>query len=92
MLMGFTEVKPKNNTYKLNPAEFNLDLIGDYDLFTLNLDRTKGRGLILYTYKSLQAKEVTMVSEYDDNIFVKIVLNSTYCLLIGLLYRHLQNG
>jgi len=28
-----------------------------------------------------------MESEYDENIFVKIVLNSTECLLIGLLYR-----
>ena len=28
-----------------------------------------------------------MDSEYDENIFVKIVLNSTECLLIGLLYR-----
>ena len=92
MLIGVTEVKPKNSTYKLNPTEFNLDLIGDYDLFTLNLDRTKGRGLILYTHKSVQAKEVTMDSEYDENIFLKIVLNSTDCLLIGLLYRHRQNG
>ena len=28
-----------------------------------------------------------MDSKYDENIFVKIVLNSTDCLLIGLLYR-----
>lgn len=25
MLIGVTEVKPKNSTYKLNPAEFNSD-------------------------------------------------------------------
>jgi len=52
----------------LNQAEFNTDLIGNYDLCTLNLDRTKGRGLILYTHKSLQVKEVTMDSKYDENI------------------------
>jgi hypothetical protein len=50
-------------------------------------ERTKARGLILYTHRSLQAKEVAMDSEYGENIFVKIVLNSTDCLLIGLLYR-----
>ncbi|VDI32122.1 Hypothetical predicted protein [Mytilus galloprovincialis] len=44
MIIGITEVKPKNSAYKLNPAEFNLDLIDNYDLFSINIDSDKGRG------------------------------------------------
>ena len=66
----------------------NLIIHGTKECISENKEeRTKARGLILYTHRSLQAKEVAMDSEYGENIFVKIVLNSTDCLLIGLLYR-----
>ncbi|VDI00955.1 Hypothetical predicted protein [Mytilus galloprovincialis] len=87
MIIGITEVKPKNSAYKLNPAEFNLDLIDSYHLFSINIDSDKGRGMILYVHKTLGAKEVNMEINYEENIFVKIALNNNDALLLGLLYR-----
>lgn len=46
-----------------------------------------GRGMLLYIHRTLQAKEVSMGSEYNENIFVKVKLNNNDNLLIGLLYR-----
>ena len=37
----------KNSVYKLNPAEFSLDEIADYDMFTFNIEKNIGRGMIL---------------------------------------------
>lgn len=87
MIIGITEVKPKNYVYGMNPNEFNLDSIGDYDLFPLNIDNRIGRGMILYIHQTLKAKEVYMETEYNENIFVKIKLNNSDQLLVGLLYR-----
>ena len=87
MIIGITEVKPKNSAYKLNPSEFNIDVIGDYDMFTINIDSNKGRGMILYIHKKLGAKDVSMDTIFEENIFVKINLNNQDKLLVGLLYR-----
>jgi len=66
-IIGIIEVKPKNSTYKLNPAEFSIDSAGNYDI---------GRGMILYVHKSLNAKEVIMDTRYEEYIFVKVKLNN----------------
>ena len=39
-IIGITKVKPKNSVYKLNSAEFSLDEIADYDMFTFNIEKT----------------------------------------------------
>ncbi len=86
-IIGINEVKPKNSSNTLNEAEFNLDAVGDYDITPLNVDNNIGRGMLLYTSKDLNAKEVKMNTIFSENIFVKIKLTSEDWLLVGLIYR-----
>ncbi len=86
-IIGITEVKPKNSTNPLIEAEFNLDDIGDYDVTPLNIGNDVGRGMLLYTTKDLDAKEVTMSTQFSENIFLEIKLTSEDSLLVGLIYR-----
>ena len=50
LVCGVTEIKPKNSRYSLNVNEFNLD---GYNVHSCNVDNDVGRGVILYTHKSL---------------------------------------
>ncbi len=86
-IIAVNEVKPKNSTNILNDAEFNLDAVGDYDITPVNISNKTGRGMLLYTAKDLKAKEVLMDSDFSENIFVKIELNTEDSLLVGLVYR-----
>ena len=64
MIIGITEVKPKNASYKLNPAEFNLEWMNQYVMFHANIDNNEGRGLILYVHNSIHAEEVKLETTY----------------------------
>ena len=86
-LIGITEVKPKKIKYSMEPAEFLLDTDMDYDMFYRNIDNFIGRGMILYTKKSLKAKEVQMNTVFQENVFVSVQLNKKDSLLVGLVYR-----
>lgn len=89
-IIGITEVRPKHSRFKQQPSEFNLDHIAEYDvgcLFAKNIDTKCGRGLILYTRRHLDAKEITLKTEYEENIMVEIKINKKDRLLIGLIYR-----
>ena len=87
MVIGITEVKPKNSKNILNPAEFNLEWTNEYNMFYTNIDNNIGRGLILYVDKSVHAEEVKLESTFQENIFVKIKTNKQEQILIGLVYR-----
>ena len=88
MIIGITEVKPKNSSETLFPAEFAIDHIGEYDSpFHRNISNKIGRGILLYCHKSLKAKEVEMKSNYEESIFIQINLNRRDKLLVGCLYR-----
>ena len=88
MIIGITEVKPKNSIDKLFPAEFSIDHIGDYDSpFCKNITTNIGRGILLYVHKQLQAKEVEMKTEFQEAIFVEMNLNEHDKLLVGCIYR-----
>ena len=68
MLIGITEVKPKNQTFILNTAELRFS---DYDLFH-NIDK-QGRGLCIYTHKTLNAKPfLSLESNFQESIWVEI--------------------
>lgn len=86
-VIWITEVKPKNQTHQLNPAEFTLMTGSEYQMFTRNIEDKSGRGMILYIHKSLQATEVKMDTEFQENLFVKVKLNGKDELLIGIIYR-----
>ena len=51
MVIAITEVKPKNQKFLLNTAELGLS---DYYLYH-NIDK-QGRGVCIYTHKTLNAK------------------------------------
>ncbi len=86
-IIGINEVKPKNSRYKQKESEFKIDDIGEYDIFSQNIDKDKGRGIILYVHKHLEAKEVHMKTRYEESTFAKIKLNNKDNLLVGLIYR-----
>ena len=71
MLIALTEVKPKNQTFILNTAELGLT---DYDLYH-SIDK-QGRGVCIYTHKTLNAKPfVSLGTNFQESIWVNIKLN-----------------
>ncbi len=86
-IIGITEVKPKFSRYKPRESELKVDDIGEYDIFSRNLDKDIGRGMLLYVHKHLEAKEVKMKTNFEESVFVKIKLNNNDNLLVGLIYR-----
>ncbi len=80
-IIGINEVKPKNSRYKQKESEFKVDDVGDYDIFSQNIDNDQGRGMLLYIHKHLDAKEVKMETEFTENIFARIKLNKNDNLL-----------
>jgi hypothetical protein len=86
-IVGITEVKPKNSILQVNPAEFSLSEVGEYNMFCKNVDCSVGRGILLYIDKCLPAVEVSMETEFEENVFVSVSISSTVTLLIGLIYR-----
>ena len=69
------------------PTEFNLDDIEDYNMFSRNIGNNIGRGLLLHVHKTLEAKEMVTVSEFQESIFVKIKCSNNENGIIGLIYR-----
>ena len=90
-IIGITEVKPKLNRYKPALAEFSLTEVGSYKMFEKNIDTEEGRGLIIYIDNKLEATETHMETNFQENLFVKIKLNQTDKLLVGLVYRSPSN-
>ncbi|VDI00486.1 Hypothetical predicted protein [Mytilus galloprovincialis] len=60
-------------------------------MFGKNLDVDTGRGLLLYIDKQLDASQVHMNTEFQENLFIKINLNQSDQLLLGLIYRSPSN-
>jgi hypothetical protein len=90
-IIGITEVKPKLNRYKPAPAEFSLTEVGSYKMFEKHIDREEDRGLILYLDNKLEATEIHMETNFQENLLVKIKLNQTDKLIVGLVYRSPSN-
>jgi hypothetical protein len=60
-------------------------------MFEKNIDTEEGRGLILYIDNKLDTTETHMETNFQENLFVKIKLNQTDRLLVGLVYRSPTN-
>ena len=80
-MIFITEVNPKNARYKLTEAE--LDLAG-YDLW---YNMREGRGVLIYTQKSLHAEPVQNDSEFHEAIVISVKLRDGDRLLAGCVYR-----
>jgi hypothetical protein len=90
-IIEITEVKPKLNRYKPALAEFSLTEVGSYKMFEKHIDREEDRGLILYLDNKLEATEIHMETNFQENLLVKIKLNQTDKLIVGLVYRSPSN-
>ena len=90
-IIGITEAKPKLNRYKPAIAEFSLTEVGSYKMFEKYIDTEEGRGHILYIDNKLDTTETHMGTNFQENLCVKIKLNQTDRLLVGLVYRSPSN-
>ena len=87
MIIGITEVKPKNCKYDMNESEYTLDDSGNYNIFSKNLNNKSSRGLVMYVKNNLKAMEIEIPICFNENLFLEIAINSKEKLLIGLVYR-----
>ena len=88
LILGVSEVLPKNIKNKIIPEIFNLD---NYEMITHpNIKINTGRGSILYIHKSLSYKQITLadITNFDEIIPIEIKLNKTDTLLCALIYRN----
>ena len=84
-VIGITEVKAKN--YKQNQAEYTMEWVDEYNMFSINIDNDTRRGMLLYVHKTLSASEVKLITEFQENVFVEIATNQRETMLVGLTYR-----
>ena len=80
-IIGITEVKPKISAHQYQFAEYSLDEVGEYEMFS-NIDK-EGRGMILFIHKLLPFTEVKMPTDFIKNVFLKIHLNMHDSLFVG---------
>lgn len=85
-IIGINEVKPKNQRFKVFPAEFNLEDL-NLEMFSNNVEEEGGRGQLLYVSKELNAKRVYLESRFEEVLCVKVNLQNKDKLLIMLIYR-----
>ena len=85
-VVAINEVKPKNQRFKVLPAEFNMEELG-FDMFPNNIDEDRGRGQLLFVSKDLKAKRVYFESHFEEVTCVKVDLKNKDKLLIVLIYR-----
>ena len=91
-IVGITEVKAKNSQRRCSPAEYNMVTLNNYDMFGVNLDSDKGRGLILYVDKQLGAIEVKIESSFQEFLTIRIGLSGGRRLMVALVYRSEGGG
>ena len=86
-IIGVTEVKPKNKQTQIKESEYSLSEVGNYDMFSTNIENDKGRGCLLYISQELKAVQIHLNVEYEEYVCASVKLNNEDKLLIGLVYR-----
>lgn len=81
-IIVITESWPKNSRFTPVEAELN---IGGYDLHCTEIG--KGRGICIYTKSNLKAQELTIESDFNENLNVIIQLKDNDKLLLCAIYR-----
>ncbi|KAK3086529.1 hypothetical protein FSP39_019677 [Pinctada imbricata] len=85
--LGIAEVKPKNSANKPNIAEYNLNEVSNFNMFSKNVENDTGRGILLYVNAELEANEIKMDTPFEENLFVNININIHDKMLVGIIYR-----
>ena len=86
-IIGITEVNPKNSAHPPSVSEYNLSEVGNYNMFHTNIGNSAKRGIVLYINSELDANEVKLTTNFEENVFVSVKLNIHDELLIGVVYR-----
>jgi exonuclease III len=88
-IIAITEVKPKFNRYKVLPSELQLD---DYNMYTNNWDEKGTRGMACYIDKRIEAKPLSLGTNYSECIWMDLALNDKDHMLFGCIYRSPSNS
>ena len=85
LIIGVSEVKPKNAKERVQP---DYEIPG-YSLHPVNLEQEVGRGVAVYTHKSIEKSVVQITSheKFEEASIVEIRLRGGDMLLFGCLYR-----
>ena len=83
-IMAICESKPKNLKYDLSESQYKLD---GYELFTNNLRKKEGRGVVMYVHKSIEASICEVKNQTRDSLWLQISLNNNDKLIVGCIYR-----
>lgn len=83
-IICITEVKPKHFRYLINLAEYTLE---DYETHQINCDNKEGRGIIVYTHKSLECNRLEVDQTKTESIWLSIRTSAKDRLLLGCIYR-----
>lgn len=82
-VIAITEVKPKHARYSVHESEITVE---GYEPFH-NLD-SKGRGIALLVKKELKPSMCdSLISSFEEHVFVECQLGDGKVLLLGLVYR-----
>ena len=83
-VITITEVKQKNQRYKIVPDELG---INGYQMPDNNLDKDIRRGIITYIKDNLIVNEITMETNYEESMWVDIKVHDNRSIKIGTVYR-----
>ena len=84
-IIAITEAKPKNARFPMHPADYKLD---GYQTFSRNLTGHEGRGIILYAQDWMDVKEVHLMMDYQESLWVEVKTGKKGGkLLCGIVYR-----
>ncbi|XP_060064039.1 uncharacterized protein LOC132544460 [Ylistrum balloti] len=86
-VIGITEVKAKNRVCSLNTSEFSIEGNQNYSIFSKNVENDQGRGILILVNKELDANEVVMSTQFQENLFLQIRTEQNKSILLGLIYR-----
>ena len=87
MIIGITEVKPKNSVGKSKTQEYTFESLSNYKMFSKNVSNNTGRGLLMYVDRKLACSEVKIDSRFEEMLAVRVNLNKNDKLLVVLVYR-----
>ena len=85
MLIAICEVKTKN-WKEMTETDYNID---GYTINSTNLDKTSGRGIIIYIHNSLEksALQIRAKTSFEEACLIEMRLRNGDNLLFGCIYR-----
>ena len=81
-IIGITEIFPKRSSFINQEIFYHLE---NYDMFLSNIN--EGRGVAIYTKKSLNADAVKVESPFKESVWCKIQLQNHDALILGCLFK-----